>query len=250
MFIFESEDGLDAINACFSPNALIADTLITPTSAPAPLLTAQPTAIKHSIPSDVTLLRDNSLCIFQVNPSNHPDRYKCYIEPTAFSSEPGGHGNHLTRLWGANNCKLDVRPVTWAWAGNMFIFESQDGLDAINACFSPNALIADTPIPSEVVLKRSVSDCISQINPSNHPDRIKCFLEPTASSAMPGGYGNTVVSLVGLGGCVVDVQPVTWAWEGNAFIFESSESLDTINACFVAGQVINPAGVDQTNLFD
>jgi len=133
----------------------------------------------------------------------------------------------------------------------MFIFESSDGLDAINACFSPNSLITDTPITDGVVLKRDSSDCVSQINPSNHPDRYKCFIEPTVTSAMPGSHGNTVVPLVGFAGCVIDVRPVTWAWEGNGFIFESSASLDVINGCFVAGQVINPAGADQSdNLFD
>merc|ERR1712008_588282 len=158
-------------------------------------------------------LRDNSPCISQINRINHPDRYKCFIKPTNFSNKPGGHGNPLTRLWGAGGCKLDIRPVTWAWAGNMFIFESSDGLDAINACFSPNTLITDTPITDGVVLKRDSSDCVSQINPSNHPDRHKCFIEPTVTSAMPGSHGNTVVPLVGFAGRVIDVRPVTWAWE-------------------------------------
>jgi len=220
--------------------------------APSHTLSTQPSMKQISIPSGVTLLRDDSPCVSQVNPSNHPDRFKCLIEPTQFSSDPGGHGNALTRVWGADNCSLDIRPTTWAWAGNMFIFESLDSLDVINACFGPNTLITNTPIPNGVVLKRDSSDCISQVNPSNHPDRFKCFLEQTAASSLPGGYENNAVPLVGFEGCVIYVRPVTWSWEGNGFIFESSASLATIKDCFVAGQHITvaDAGAVQPNVFE
>jgi len=277
-FIFQSDSNLDEINACFAPNALLSEIhapfaptmspltalldgpSMQPTSipstdlspAPSHTLSTQPSMKQISIPSGVTLLRDDSPCVSQVNPSNHPDRFKCLIEPTQFSSDPGGHGNALTRVWGADNCSLDIRPTTWAWAGNMFIFESLDSLDVINACFGPNTLITNTPIPNGVVLKRDSSDCISQVNPSNHPDRFKCFLEQTAASSLPGGYENNAVPLVGFEGCVIYVRPVTWSWEGNGFIFESSASLAAIKDCFVGGQHITvaDAGAVQPNVFE
>ena len=226
-----------------------------PTMNPSPAsshtLSTQPSMTKLSIPSGVTLLRDSSPCVFQVNPSNHPDRFKCLVEPTEISSDPGGHGNSLTRVWGADNCNLDIRPTTWAWAGNMFIFESLDSLEVINACFGPNTIITNTPIPNDVVLKRDSSDCHSQINPSNHPDRFKCFIEQTTVSSLPGGHDNNEVPLVGFEGCVIIVRPVTWSWEGNGFIFESDASLAAIKDCFVRGQHITVAGAaQQSNVFE
>ena len=93
-------------------------------------------------------------------------------------------------------------------------------------------------IPSNVVLLRDDTPCISQVSPSNHPDRFKCFIEPVTSNSKPGGHNNDPVALVGRDGCIIVVQPVTWAWAGNAFIFESVESLDSINACFGIGTEI------------
>jgi len=89
-------------------------------------------------------------------------------------------------------------------------------------------------IPKGVILARDDSPCLFQHNPSNHPDRFKCLLHPTTSSNKPGGHGNDDVALQGEDGCVIIVQPVTWAYRGNSFIFESTEDLDTINACFAA----------------
>ncbi|KAL7541977.1 LOW QUALITY PROTEIN: hypothetical protein ACHAXR_011398 [Thalassiosira sp. AJA248-18] len=211
----------------------------------------QPTPVKPSIPIDVMLLRDNSQCIFQSNPTNHPDRFKCMLEPTSQNSEPGTHGSALVRLWGANNCMIDVRPVTWAWEGNAFIFESEESLEVISNCLAPGTLIKDSPIPLGVVLKRDGSECIFQSNPSNHNDRFKCVIEQTLPSNLPGtGSGTNEVPLVGLEGCVVFAKPVTWAWEGNAFIFESSASLDEVKDCFVAGEIITVAGAGQSNMFE
>jgi len=279
-FIFQSDSSLDEINACFAANILLTEihTLSPPTASPLAVLSdepsvqptfqlsdvpsmhpspatsnalsAQPSTTKLSIPSDVTLLRDDSPCVFQVNPSNHPDRFKCFIDPTEVSSDPGGYGNALTRVWGADICKLDIRPTTWAWAGNAFIFESTDSLDVINMCFGPNTLITNTPIPNGVVLKRDSSDCILQVNPTNHPDRFKCFIEQTAVSGLPGGHDNNEVPLVGFEGCVINVRPVTWAWDGNGFIFESSASLAAIKDCFVAGQLITVSGAAQSSVFE
>ena len=200
-----------------------------------------------------------------MNPSNHPDRFKCFIEPTTPSSEPGGHGNDPVALVGKDGCIIVVQLVTWAWKGNALIFESAESLDAINACFAIGTLITErgpaatptaTPsvavgpaaiptaapsmviVPKGVVLLRDDRACTSQVNPSNHPDRFKCFIEPTTPSSEPGGHGNDPVALVGKDGCIIVVQPVTWAWAGNAFIFESAESLDAINACFGIGTEI------------
>jgi len=110
---------------------------------------------------------------------------------------------------------------------------------------TPTSNLVD-PIPTGVTLLRDSSDCVSQINPLNHPDRFKCTLELTAFSNEPGGHDNTEVTLVGFEGCVIDVQPVTWAWRGESFIFQSSASLDMINDCFVVGQLITAAGASPT----
>ena len=65
----------------------------------------------------------------------------------------------------------------------------------------------------------------------------------------PGSYGNDSVALRGQDGCVLTLQLVTWAWDGNAFIFESSESLDAINACFGSGVLISENGAAADSLF-
>merc|ERR1712194_422329 len=93
-------------------------------------------------------------------------------------------------------------------------------------------------IPKGVILARADSSCVFQHNPSNHPDRFKCMLQPTTSSNEPGGHGNDDVALQGEDECVIIVQPVTWAWNGDSFVFESAEALDTINACFTPGTLI------------
>ena len=197
------------------------------------------------------LVRDTLPCIFQTNPSNHPDRYKCMIQPTDVIAKPGTYGNSEVAMRGSDGCLLLIRPVSWAWDGNAFIFESTDDLNRINACFSPGANISkslstQTPssapsqgvVPRDVVLLRNSSPCIFQRNPSNHPDRFKCMLQSTAVSSDPGTYGNEEVALRGEDGCVIMIQPVTWAWGGNAFIFQSSEDLSTINGCFSPGTLI------------
>eukprot|EP00547_Thalassionema_nitzschioides_P013359 CAMPEP_0194260402 /NCGR_PEP_ID=MMETSP0158-20130606/45493_1 /TAXON_ID=33649 /ORGANISM="Thalassionema nitzschioides, Strain L26-B" /LENGTH=1009 /DNA_ID=CAMNT_0039000491 /DNA_START=103 /DNA_END=3129 /DNA_ORIENTATION=- len=309
-----------------------------------------------AIPRDVTLVRDNSLCVFQHNPSNHPDRFKCMLQRTTISTEPGGDGNDDVDLQGVNGCVIVVQPVTWAYNGNAFVFESDEDLDTINACFaagtritelgptfspsmapandftpdptkaltespskaptdvptgiptevptesptksptdspadiptevptesptksptdsptgmptqvptesptkSPTDSPADIPtkvptesptksptiapsqpvIPEDVLLLRDGSDCVFQHNPSNHVDRFKCMLQPTTFSNQPGGDGNDAVALQGEDGCVIIVQPITWAWDGDAFVFESDEDLNAINACFAPGVLIS-----------
>ena len=197
------------------------------------------------------LVRDTLPCIFQTNPSNHPDRYKCMLQPTDVIAKPGTYGNSEVAMRGSDGCLLLIRPVSWAWDGNAFIFESTDDLNRINACFLPGANISkslstQTPssapsqgvVPRDVVLLRNSSPCIFQRNPSNHPDRFKCMLQSTAVSSDPGTYGNEEVALRGEDGCVIMIQPVTWAWGGNAFIFQSSEDLSTINGCFSPGTLI------------
>merc|ERR1712226_1120236 len=186
----------------------------------------------------VVLLRNGSPCVFQHNPSNHPDRFKCMLQPTIVSSEPGTYGSDEVALISNEGCVLSIRPVTWAWNGNAFIFESDDDLDTINACFAPNTLLSKsqvTPspttaptepvIPTGVVLLRDDSSCYFQHNPSNHPDRFKCMLQPTIVSSEPGTYGSDEVALISDEGCVLSIRPVTWAWNGNAFIFESDDDL-------------------------
>ncbi len=78
------------------------------------------------------------------------------------------------------------------------------------------------------------------------------MLEPTAVSNEPNTYDSDLFVLRGLNGCVVDIRPVTWAWEGNAFVFQSTESLDAINDCFASGVLISESvnGVEESsNLF-
>lgn len=187
----------------------------------------------------VALVRDTSDCILQKNPSNHPDRFKCIIQQTSISSEPGTHGNEEVALRGKNGCLIAIRPVTWAWAGNSFIFESDEDLNTVNECFSPGTKIwKSLKMPKDVTLLRDSSPCIFQENPSNHPDRFKCMLQPTNISNEPGSYGNEEVGLRGSDECLLFIKPVTWAWEGNAFIFESDKDLDTINGCFSSGTLI------------
>ena len=327
-----------------------------------PTTSAQPTHYV-AIPKGVILARADSLCLFQHNPSNHPDRFKCLLQPTTRSDKPGGHGNDDVALQGEDGCVIIVQPVAWAYRGNSFIFESAEELDTINACFAANTRIIEhrasssptsnpTPVPTQnqseaptdapsdtqtnfptgnptasptaapspsptiltrqmclknnkvwhkgakktnnlerkecfeecpknptsakkkckkecqkvwkveksainsenkvnkkeckklpkeqpviprdVILARADSSCVFQHNPSNHPDRFKCLLQPTTRSDKPGGHGNDDVALQGEDGCVIIVQPVTWAYRGNLFIFESTEELDTINACFAA----------------
>jgi len=269
-FIFQALESLDSINACFAIGTLITESgpairSATPSMAvgPATIPTAAPSMT--IVPKDVVILQDDSACTSQVSPSNHSDRFKCFIEPTTPSSKPGGHNNDPVALVGRDGCIIVVQPATWAWAGNAFIFESTESLDSINACFAIGTLITEsgpaaiptaapsmavglatiptaapsiTIVPKDVVLLRDDSACISQVSPSNHPDRFKCFIEPTTPSSKPGGHNNDPVALVGRDGCIIVVQPVTWAWAGNAFIFESVESLDSINACFGIGTEI------------
>jgi len=221
------------------------ETTLSPTQSTSPSVsptnTFQPT-IYRAVPSDVVLLRDNSPCIFQSNPLNHPDRYKCIIQPTKASSEPGGYFNNEVTLSGEDGCVITVQPVTWSWKETAFIFQSDSSLGEINACFATNFLlteihtlspptmsplaalsdepsiqltlplsdgpseqpsspISDTPtaqpsstkhsIPSDVTLLRDSSLCVFQSNSSNHPDRFKCFVEPTAVSSKPGKCEST-----------------------------------------------------------
>lgn len=255
-----------------------------------PTYTFQPT-IYRAVPRDVVLLRDDAPCVFQSNPSNHPDRYKCFLERTAASNEPGSYFNDDVLLEGEDGCVITVQPVLWSWRGTQFIFQSNSSLAEINACFATNILLtevhavppptespqasssdapstapstapttsptpvptplpttspspaptpsptftptppptplptpAPTPlptplptptptssptaaltpvptspltaqpsannpsIPSDVTLLRDDSPCIFQQNPSNHPDRYKCLIEPTAFSNKPGKW--------------------------------------------------------------
>jgi len=293
-FIFESSASLEAINSCFAAGVLLSETAAvtdSPTSAPfssptnnpsitpsvvpssAPtnipsvtssegpssvpsniIATLSPT-FKPGVPDGVVLQRADTPCISQVNPSNHPDRFKCMIEPTTVSSEPGTYDNDPVVLVGGNDCILHIRPVTWAWEGNAFIFQSMDSIEAINNnnCFAAGVVMKErrTKIPDNIHLLRDNTPCIFQSNPSNHPDRFKCMLEPTAVSSEPGTYDNDLFALRGLNDCVVDIRPVTWAWEGNAFIFQSTESLDVINDCFAFGVLISESvnGVTENTLF-
>ncbi|KAL7545370.1 hypothetical protein ACHAWF_009704 [Thalassiosira exigua] len=250
-FIFESSKSLDSINECFAPGVLLSKS--EPTSFPSIAPSSE------VVPNDVILLRDDGLCIFQSNPSNHPDRFKCPIQPTTPNATPGGYGNDPTALRGSEGCLIIVRPVTWAWDGTAFIFESSESLGSINDCFAPGALLtegAPTSVPSiapsapiippGVTLQRDGTPCVFQVNPANHPDRYKCTILPTSPSALPGGYGNDLAGLRGSGGCVLYVRPVTWAWDGTAFVFESSDNLDAINACFGADALI-AASHDETD---
>ena len=268
-FVFESSASLEAINNCFAAGVLLSEMLVVtdsptsapfssptnnpsvtpslvPSSAPTNILTVVPSlnpTVKSAIPDGVVLQRDNTPCISQVNPSNHPDRFKCMINPTTISSEPGTYDNDPVGLVGVN-CIIYIRPVTWAWEGNAFIFQSMDSIEAINNCFAAGVVMSERRaiIPDDINLLRDNTPCIFQSNPSNHPDRFKCMLEPTAISSEPGTYNNDLLALRGLNGCVIDVRPVTWAWEGNAFIFQSVESLDVINDCFAAGVLISESG--------
>lgn len=301
-FIFQSSESLDALNSCFDSNTLITESFPTdppslapsvamnppttpptpaptpeptnpPTAPPTPAPTPEPTApptrpptSEPTVPTDVVLLREDTPCIFQSNPSNHPDRFKCMIHPTTPNSEPGEYGVEHVGLRGSGGCLLIIQPVTWAWEGNAFIFQSSDSLDAINECFAPGSLITESsptatpsvapsasvisPIPPGVVLQRDGTPCIFQSNPSNHPDRFKCMVEPTTLNTEPGTYDNDAVWLKG-GDCILAVQPVSWAWDGNAFIFQTSESLAKVNACFGAGILITASSeIVETSIFD
>eukprot|EP00547_Thalassionema_nitzschioides_P008755 CAMPEP_0194227362 /NCGR_PEP_ID=MMETSP0156-20130528/42821_1 /TAXON_ID=33649 /ORGANISM="Thalassionema nitzschioides, Strain L26-B" /LENGTH=994 /DNA_ID=CAMNT_0038959841 /DNA_START=157 /DNA_END=3137 /DNA_ORIENTATION=- len=226
-----------------------------PTKVPTESPTKSPTIAPSQpvIPEDVLLLRDGSDCVFQHNPSNHVDRFKCMLQPTTFSNQPGGDGNDAVALQGEDGCVIIVQPITWAWDGDAFVFESDEDLNVINACFAPGVLISLGPmtpspsiapsdqsvIPKDVLLLRDGSDCVFQHNPSNHVDRFKCMLQPTTFSNQPGGDGNDAVALQGEDGCVIIVQPITWAWDGDAFVFESDEDLNAINACFAPGVLIS-----------
>ena len=172
---------------------------LTPSPSLAPTVSYQPTIYK-AIPKGVALFRDESPCIFQQNPSNHADRFKCMIQPTASSSEPGGQDNDPVALRGKDGCLIVVQPMTWAYQGTMFIFQSDSNVDEINACFGYSVLITEqgptaTPsmapsveiTPNDVVLLRDEVPCVFQQNPSNHADRFKCMIQPTASSSEPGG---------------------------------------------------------------
>ncbi|EJK65567.1 hypothetical protein THAOC_13554, partial [Thalassiosira oceanica] len=257
-----------------------------------PTVTYSPT-IFRAVPNDVVLLRDNTPCIFQVNPANHPDRYKCTLERTASNSEPGGSNNTPVLIAGFNDCVIEIQPMTWSWAGTMFIFESDASLEDVNACFITGQLLKEmrpvtpspkptlpqlsdkptdlptespstaeptlfpltlsptsnptgtptlevcSPIPNDVVLKRDSNPCVFQHNPSNHVDRYKCTLEQTVSNGEPGGSDNAPVAISGFEGCVLVVKPMTWSWAGTMFIFESDDSIETINGCFAAGELLS-----------
>ena len=99
-----------------------------------------------------------------------------------------------------------------------------------------------SPVPNDVVLKRDSNPCVFQHNPSNHVDRYKCTLEPTVSNSEPGGSDNAPVSIAGFEDCVLVVKPMTWSWDGTMFIFESDDSIETINGCFAAGELLSWAG--------
>ena len=169
------------------------------------------------------------------------------IEPTTVSNEPGTYDNAQVVLVGENGCTLPVRPVIWAWGGNAFIFQSTYCIDAINNCFTAGVVLSEKKdiIPDDVLLLRDSTPCTFQSNPSNHPDQctieptFKCMIEPTAISSEPGTYNSDLLELRGLNGCLIAVRPVTWAWAGTAFIFQSSESLDAINDCFAVGVLIS-----------
>ena len=225
------------------------ETSLAPTQSRAPSLsptyTFQPT-IYRAVPPAVILQRDGAPCVFQSNPSNHPDRYKCFLEQTTASNEPGGYFNDDVLLSGEDGCIITVQPSLWSWRRTQFFFQSDSSLAEINACFATNSLLTEvhalpptksplaplsdepsmrptppptplptplptpsptaaltpTPtstltaqpsainpsIPSDVTLLRDNSPCISQINPSNHPDRYKCFIESTNFSNKPGKW--------------------------------------------------------------
>merc|ERR1711862_973260 len=128
------------------------------------------------IPNDVILLRDNTPCIFQSNPINHPDRFKCMIKPTVVSNEPGSYGNDIVVLMGKDGCLLAIQPVTWAWDGNAFIFESSENLDTVNACFNSGTLITTPP-----VVPPTTSAPISPTSPTMYPTYTPPTMYPTQS---------------------------------------------------------------------
>merc|ERR1712127_525886 len=108
----------------------------------------------------------------------------------------------------------------------------------LGATFSPTIAPSQPVIPKDVILARTDRPCRFRHDPSNHPDHFKCKIEPTTHSSEPGGYGNADVALQGKDGCIIIVQPVKWARNGKAFIFESTEDLDAINTCFAPGTLI------------
>jgi len=48
-------------------------------------------------------------------------------------------------------------------------------------------------------------------------------------------YGSDSVFISGDDGCVIKVQPYTWAWQGTRFYFQSAEDVAVVNDCFTSG---------------
>ena len=75
-----------------------------------PTVSLQPTRFV-AIPRHVVLVRSDDPCIFQQNPDHHPDRYKCTIQSTGVSNEPGTYGNEDVALRGEDGCIIVIQPV-------------------------------------------------------------------------------------------------------------------------------------------
>jgi len=86
-----------------------------------------------------------------------------------------------------------------------------------------------TAIPKDVILWRDNGRCVyEEVWP-----RFKCSIKQTNSNSKPyNTFNNVPVLISGKDGCVIEIQPVSWAYNGIALYFEASETLAAINACF------------------
>lgn len=82
------------------------------------------------------------------------------IRVTALTSSGGPNLDNLevsigseVRLWGSEDCMVDIRPVTWAWQGNAFVFQSDESLEVISSCFAPGALITESPMEQSTMFE-------------------------------------------------------------------------------------------------
>jgi len=218
-----------------------------------PTVSSQP-SVYTVIPKDVLLVRDNTPCTFE---ASWP-RFKCSIKQTTVHNLPNSYGNDPVFLSGEGSCAVEIRPVVWAYNGRAFYFESSESLVTVNTCFTsgtqitelkyPSAVPSQSPFPSmqptisfqpsvSTVIPKSVKlwrDNSSCIYEASWP-RFKCSIRETTVYNLPGTYGNDPVLISGKDGCVVEIQPVVWAYLGRIFYFESQASLAKINECFASG---------------
>eukprot|EP00548_Thalassiothrix_antarctica_P009548 CAMPEP_0194158756 /NCGR_PEP_ID=MMETSP0152-20130528/77447_1 /TAXON_ID=1049557 /ORGANISM="Thalassiothrix antarctica, Strain L6-D1" /LENGTH=1354 /DNA_ID=CAMNT_0038868245 /DNA_START=102 /DNA_END=4166 /DNA_ORIENTATION=+ len=239
-FYFESTEDLTSINACFEIGTVLTDHK----PGPSPMISNQPTVDRSTFPSPVPSF------VPSITSSVMPS-ITSSSTPSIISSAIPSAATNLPVAPSAFPSSLISPTITPSITFSITPSISRSVVPTVTSSSNPSSeMITSNPpsasptkntnggIPSDVLLQRNGNPCVLQPGNNSSPDRIKCTIEPTANNPFPGGYDNSPVLITGHKDCIIKIQPVHWAHNRIGFYFQSTESIESINACFLPGVLL------------